>query len=314
MPPAKPHAPETPDGADRADLFTQPLETIARRLSERRASLEQKSREVEDSLLRLAQGNAPIDPALIRAEGETLANIREARTALDKKQEILNHLLHEEARTDTLTGLPNRRDFTEKVTLEFGLLRRYEREALSGQVEKMLSVLHVDLDHFKQINDTYGHDAGDRCLRIAAEHMKAVLNRKGDIIGRIVGDEFVVAVITKDPADAERVAAHLKQAVLTASIAAKRELEQILGEPLPADEGNISASIGCATMRESDETVEDLLLRADYAGRVAKELNRNAYITYDLALALDTSGEIQKKFLNERKGSVADASPDTPPR
>ena len=230
--------------------------------------------------------------------------------AAAQEEDIKRH--REEARTDALTGLPNRRDFTEKVTLEFGLLRRYERETLSGQVEKVLSVLHVDLDHFIQINDTYGHDADDRYLRIAAEHMKAVLNRKGDVIGRIGGDEFIIAVITKDPVNAERVAAHIKEAVLTASIAAKRELEQILGEPLPADRGNISASVGCATMKSSDETVEDLLLRADYTGRVAKELGRNAFVTHDLALALDADGEIQKKFMSEKRGPVAGASPDIP--
>jgi len=272
-------------------------------MRELRELLEQKSQKLEERLLQMSRSEKLIDPTEISNIAMEMAEIRGERAAFDKKQEILNHLLHEEARTDTLTGLPNRRDFTEKLTLEFSLLRRYEREPQSGQIERMLSVLHVDLDHFKQINDTYGHEAGDRYLRIAAEHMKAALSRESDIIGRMGGDEFAIVVITKDAEGVERVAAHIKQAVLTASTAAKRELEKMRGISLPEDEGNISASVGYATLEDRDRVPKELLERADYAGYVAKKGGKDAVASYYFARALDDNEEMYRMFMNEKNGA-----------
>ncbi|MFC3118341.1 GGDEF domain-containing protein [Jhaorihella thermophila] len=157
----------------------------------------------------------------------------------------------EQAFTDTLTGLKNRR------ALDHILARLSE----SGET---FALMHLDLDFFKQVNDTYGHAAGDTVLQRAARVMVAA-TRERDAVARIGGDEFVL--IFPRLVDPDKLA----------MIA--RRLIQGLEEPIPVGEQTcrISASIGIAIRQDSEEAAEDLLHRADIALYAAKRAGRGRF-------------------------------------
>jgi diguanylate cyclase (GGDEF)-like protein/putative nucleotidyltransferase with HDIG domain len=112
------------------------------------------------------------------------------------------------AHEDPLTGMPNKRAFDDRLDTE---LRRAAREYYP------VAVVALDLDRFKQINDTWGHAVGDEALVKLARHIEAEM-RAGDICGRIGGDEFVVALVRADAHSAERVLGRLRAAVEQVSV------------------------------------------------------------------------------------------------
>lgn len=123
--------------------------------------------------------------------GELARSLKVFRTAMNDV--VATKLTMEQmALTDPLTGLPNRRGLVEFFNALLGQ---------TGSKQQRLALMHVDLDHFKAVNDTIGHDAGDFVLREAAERMKSVL-RKTDILARIGGDEFVALVPETDNEEA----------------------------------------------------------------------------------------------------------------
>jgi diguanylate cyclase (GGDEF)-like protein len=155
------------------------------------------------------------------------------------------------AQTDPLTGLPNKRAIEETV-------KRMHAHAM--RVSSPLSVLIVDLDHFKRVNDTYGHSRGDDALASTAVTMSASV-RESDFVGRMGGEEFIV-LLPDTPNDAAvLVAQKLRQAI---------EVLDVPGVP-----GGITASVGVATY--PDDAIEsDAVLRlADRALYLAKKLGRN---------------------------------------
>jgi diguanylate cyclase (GGDEF)-like protein len=121
----------------------------------------------------------------------------ESRMAAERAQ--FEALAHE----DSLTGLPNKRAFDTRLDTE---LRRAAREYYP------VAIVVLDLDRFKQINDTWGHAVGDEALVKLAHHIEAEL-RAGDICGRLGGDEFVLALVRADAHSAERVLGRLRQAL-----------------------------------------------------------------------------------------------------
>ncbi|MEW6133121.1 MAG: EAL domain-containing protein [Pseudomonadota bacterium] len=147
---------------------------------------------------------------------------------------------------DTLTGLPNRALFLDRLKHELAAAERQGRR---------LSLLFLDLDRFKEINDTLGHDAGDRVLAEVARLLKRAL-RAEETLARLSGDEFVV--IAADSADA-------------ASRIAER-ITRALALPIPINGQSfiVSASIGIAIFPEDGRTAEDLLKHADIAMYRAK--------------------------------------------
>lgn len=177
------------------------------------------------------------------------------RDMTDRK--LLEQELELRSRSDPLTGMLNRRSFDESLAAQIAHARRYKR---SG------ALLIVDLDRFKQINDEFGHAAGDEALR-AASRVLAENLRESDIVGRdegglvarLGGDEFALLLPETDVAGAEAVAGRL-----VAALAA---------EPLEIDghEVRLGASIGAATFGEGQFTsAEDLLAAADRAMYVVK--------------------------------------------
>ena len=172
-----------------------------------------------------------------------------SRKALERELERM-------ATHDDLTGLPNRRDILEQ--LERALERRRDRRAQSP-----LSVLILDLDHFKRINDGHGHAVGDRVLR----QMVAVVEerRRGvDRLGRLGGEEFLLILEGSDAAEACRAGERIRQGVEQA--------------PMELGEGQVTqltVSIGCAQATAEDRRASDVLERADRALYQAKRQGRN---------------------------------------
>jgi diguanylate cyclase (GGDEF)-like protein len=161
--------------------------------------------------------------------------------------------------TDELTGLFNRRGFAMVVDRLFAQAQRYNRPA---------TVMMVDLDRFKALNDGYGHEAGDRMLRLVAKCIQTEL-RHTDVLARYGGDEFV-ALLPETPAD-------------SALEVAGRIREAVAGTPLESDGRSVvgSVSIGIASYPEAGRTLDGVLARADRAMYVAKQKGRNGVMKFE---------------------------------
>ncbi len=151
--------------------------------------------------------------------------------------------------TDALTGVYNRRYFQERLDLE---IARAERR------EGPLALVMLDVDHFKQINDCHGHEAGDRVLKTLCQRVGERL-RRIDVLCRLGGEEFVVLCPDTNVDQAFQVAQALWQAL---------SREHVAGV------GPVTASFGCAGWREG-ESADDLLRRVDAAVYAAKQAGRN---------------------------------------
>nr|WP_298098998.1 EAL domain-containing protein [uncultured Shinella sp.] len=179
--------------------------------------------------------------------------------ALEEARRVMEHnSLH-----DALTRLPNRRFLDQQL-------------ALSGNGEgRSLTLLHIDLDRFKDINDTLGHAAGDEVLKHAAGVLRDHIPLE-DFIARIGGDEFVL-LSRRDPAEADFIG--LSAQLITA-----------ISEPMAieAHDCRIGASIGIATRNDADESPEQLLVNADIALYEAKRRGRNRVEAFNDELRLRT--------------------------
>lgn len=169
--------------------------------------------------------------------------------------------LLEMATVDSLTGLANRRAFIEQVDREITRVRRTANHA---------SVLMIDIDYFKKINDQYGHAAGDAVLKELAELFRLRL-RKSDVAGRLGGEEFAVLLPVTGIEGALIVAEHLRQKI--AELGVKLE-DKIL---------NVTISIGVAEIDAIDSDSKIVLAHADYALYQAKQDGRNKVLRWDQA-------------------------------
>jgi diguanylate cyclase (GGDEF)-like protein/PAS domain S-box-containing protein len=187
----------------------------------------------------------------IEIEGKTLiqALVRDI-TERKKAERELEHM----ATTDYLTGLHNRLFFMERLEEEFIRARRYRSP---------LSLMILDLDRFKQVNDTFGHLTGDEVLTRAAKLMSTTL-RKVDIVGRYGGEEFCALLPETSLEGAMTLAERLRK---------QFEEEAFLEDTEPSF--NVTCSIGVATLSDGMEGVSDLLRKADDALYLAKEGGRN---------------------------------------
>ena len=194
---------------------------------------------------------------------------------------------------DSLTGLPNRR-FLDDV------LDRHLR--FFDHAGKRVGLLHIDLDRFKQINDTLGHAAGDAMLVHAATVLKSNL-RSDDFVARVGGDEFVV--IRAAPADTAAENWHEELAVLADGIIAQ------MHQPVffKGHECRFGVSIGIATNMEVDGSPRDLLVHADMALYRAKSRGRNRHQFFNDALQAEiiTTKRVADEILSglERQEFVA---------
>lgn len=159
----------------------------------------------------------------------------------------------EMATHDSLTGLYNRFYFIDSIKREM---------LISTRDKRPLSLMMLDIDHFKSINDTYGHDVGDDVLKTFAETIKHRL-RESDVLARWGGEEFIVMLPTTALSDAIHVAESIRESVALMQIEGVRQ---------------ITCSIGISTLAQSDD-VDQLVKRADNALYEAKESGRNRVVT-----------------------------------
>lgn len=188
-----------------------------------------------------------------------IVNLRgiEARKAIEEKLERAQAELEALATTDPLTGLANRRKLDEVFGLEF---RRALREGMP------LTVLVLDIDHFKRFNDAHGHQLGDDVLRSVGALLQAFAERAGDLAARLGGEEFVMVLPATDK---------VRAASLT-----KRILQEIRALVVTGTAEQVTASIGLATLYQSSfvESGAELLGLADRALYTAKRGGRNRFV------------------------------------
>ena len=189
---------------------------------------------------------------------EYTRDITERKRSEEEKHQLIVTLEHL-SRTDGLTGLMNRRALTEILTYEADRARRFVSP---------LSLILCDIDGFKNINDTYGHNVGDRVLQSISATLKTLL-RKTDTVGRYGGDEFMLIL----PETARKGANNLAGKLLAAMQDTDLNLPD--GKPL-----RLSVSIGIAEPLENEEGIDALIKRADDAMYASKQRGKNR-ITFD---------------------------------
>lgn len=216
---------------------------------------------------------------------ELLARIRAGERILDLQHQLherqvelsraaarlsqLNRRLSELASTDDLTKLPNRRYVLEHLHTVW---------ALAGRHNRPLSCIMLDIDHFKRVNDTHGHRAGDGILEEVAAIMRECL-RRGDICGRFGGEEFLVVCQETGVRGAAALAERIRAGV------AQREMRA------PAGAVTVTASLGVAALRGEHASPDALLAEADTALYAAKQHGRNCVWYADEAGQLRAWGD-----------------------
>lgn len=204
----------------------------------------------------------PFDLVEVQARIHNMLEVR----LLYKQLQHYNQVLESMALHDTLTGLPNRRLLMDRLSLSIAHARRNKSTT---------AMLYLDLDGFKQINDTLGHDAGDALLTMVATRLLAAV-RQEDTVARLSGDEFVIALWKLSHADG---LAQLASKVLLA-----------LSQPyhIKGHEVNITASIGASIYPTNGEEAETLMKSADMALYEAKRNGKNDYRIAQQAAGDDT--------------------------
>ena len=198
-------------------------------------------------------------------QGSVIQVVAEGRDVSQRKA-AEKRVLHQ-AHFDTLTGLPNR-----FLTLD----RLSQLLSETQRTNDSVAVLFLDLDDFKKINDTLGHETGDKLLVEAAERLNSVV-RDGDTVGRLGGDEFIVLLGGLKSADAARpIAEHLLDRFRNAFKVDGRELM-------------LTISLGIAIYPEDGDNASELLRNADAAMYHSKDLGRNTYSYFTNAMNRDVS-------------------------
>lgn len=193
----------------------------------------------------------------------TYRDLTEHLVLLDELQSN-KHQLQQLAEKDTLTQLPNRFMFNRLLD---------QAVSRAARTHSMLALLFLDLDRFKEVNDSLGHDAGDTLLEVVAQRLLRAV-RKGDVVSRISGDEFVILLADiKRPDDATLVADHIVESV--------RQMVIIQGKRL-----HPSVSIGISLFPNDGRTGKLLLQSADTAMYRAKRESQNSYQLYDPSMTL----------------------------
>ncbi|WP_369601318.1 diguanylate cyclase [Hahella sp. SMD15-11] len=207
-----------------------------------------ETRYLDAFLTRLNTGGRPVVHAILQ-------DITRRKQAEERAQYRAFH--------DMLTHLPNRAYFMETLG---SLLAQHERR------QEQLAVLFVDLDNFKHINDTLGHEIGDEVLRQAAERLKRNL-REGDIIARLGGDEFTVIL------------PGLTQETVAANVATKLIAHILPAFDVQGYDLHVGASIGIAIYPRDGTSATDLIKHADVAMYQAKNAGRNQYCFYEAGMS-----------------------------
>jgi len=214
----------------------------------------------------VALGSATLDKWRFRDLQKVHADLLDAQQALMESQEELrqvNSMLEQLAVRDGLTGLYNRRYFDAALDTE---LRR------SARNRNPISLLMIDVDNFKALNDGYGHQRGDDCLHAVAQVLEKHARRAYDVVARYGGEEFVLLLPEADLEAARDTAQSIRQAVLALGIENR-------GSTV-SDAVTVSIGVCCHTPSPGDQAAE-FLRQADMALYAAKRLGRNRIETAD---------------------------------
>ncbi|MBK8012109.1 MAG: sensor domain-containing diguanylate cyclase [Deltaproteobacteria bacterium] len=188
------------------------------------------------------------------------------------------------SKTDPLTGLANRRAFFETAEREIDAARRYGRP---------FSILMCDVDHFKRVNDRYGHQAGDNLLVTCAHGLRRAL-RRSDLLARFGGEEFIALLIECSPASASITAERCRQNI--------SEATQIqLDTSSAAISHQLTASFGLASYPDDGDDLHTLIQRADAALYAAKAAGRNRVATYGQLVPSEVTANDQPSTRNGGK-------------
>lgn len=194
--------------------------------------------------------------SLLRPMLDTLGTLMHMRR-MDQERVAAVNELRRLATTDELTGVVNRRVFWEAIEQRYDEFMRYQTP---------VTVAIIDLDHFKRVNDTYGHAAGDEVLREFCRRSKQQL-REIDLLGRLGGEEFAILLPYTEAADA--------------LLALERIRKAIAAQPFQFDDEviEVTISVGLTELRAEDQKIDDWMARADEALYHAKEKGRNQSVT-----------------------------------
>ncbi|MBE9167388.1 diguanylate cyclase [Pleurocapsales cyanobacterium LEGE 06147] len=229
----------------KAQILSRNNAILNRRLEDYLRQLEQKVQELTISL-------GQIETRL----QEEIEQNQEARATFQRLKQELQNL----ATIDSLTQIPNRRRFDEYLNQEWDRLTR-EQEPLS--------LLLCDVDFFKRYNDTYGHQAGDSCLRIVAQTISRTAKRASDLVARYGGEEFTVILPNTNLSGAIKIAEAIQQQI---------ENLQILHPQSDVSEF-VTVSIGVVSQVPTlNDSVENLIAKADRALYLAKAQGRNRVV------------------------------------
>ena len=190
---------------------------------------------------------------LVLITGIVIVLVRLIFVSHENQRNQFQQKLHELANTDYLTGVHNRRSFIDQAGIEFGRANRSNHNP---------SLLLIDLDHFKKVNDSYGHKAGDKVLVYVAKVIQDNL-RDFDVFARFGGEEFVILLPETNESQAYAVADRLRELVEKLTITTDDNTDI-----------NCTISIGLSH-RKPDEPLETMLSRADEALYAAKSAGRN---------------------------------------
>jgi diguanylate cyclase (GGDEF)-like protein len=198
-----------------------------------------------------------------RNEGKRLEVLVQKRTAeINEQRKLLEYL----SLTDQLTGLPNRRNFDMRLDIEWRIAIREKQE---------ISFLMLDIDHFKDYNDGYGHLQGDEVLFMIAKIIEHALKRPGDFVARWGGEEFAVLLSNTDASGALKIAESIRADVENMNVSLSNGVT-----------AKLTVSIGVSTqIPEPDSSLDDFISAADKELYRAKGTGRNriCYSKYQIS-------------------------------
>lgn len=227
------------------------LDVQKKQIESQKILINDKERKIQEQRQLLIMVSGLVFAFLVMAYFLIRVNILRERHK--RKLVELNAQLYELATTDSLTHIFNRRHFIESTETHLHHHLRSKSPAV---------MLMLDIDHFKNVNDTYGHPAGDKAIVTIANVLKSNL-RPYDVVGRLGGEEFAMMLLDCEVSTAAEIAERLRQKIETTSIDFE---EKTL---------SVTISIGLSCIHENDKDIDDVLVRADKALYEAKASGRN---------------------------------------
>ncbi|MBN2255282.1 MAG: GGDEF domain-containing protein, partial [Deltaproteobacteria bacterium] len=245
-------------GRNFLDVFAPEYRDLLNQRYERRISGEELPHVYEVKVLRKDNSQKHVEVSFgivnyLDGKPADMAFIRDVSERIEAEEEIRRLAYH-----DALTGLPNRVLFAEQFVLAQARAQRHREK---------LAVILLDLDHFKEVNDTLGHTVGDELLKIVADRLRRLV-RKEDVVARMGGDEFLVLLQEiNDKDDATVIARKIVESLRVTYVIHHHSID-------------ITTSVGIALFPDNGEDMDLLMRKADIAMYRAKEKGRDGFMLF----------------------------------